>query len=313
MLRPSLPGVPFHVTARTQWQEPLFHGIEGEVAELIRGSIDRSDAHLLSYAVMANHIHVIAVQGRRPLSALMQPLLRRIALLCRRSTAREGHVFHGRFHHSACHDPEYFRSMIAYVHLNPVRAGICLDPGNYAWTSHRDYARGCSVDALPRYVHGVERGLRIFARRSDHRQAQWQRAYQAFVRWRVDFDDYLSDENSWRPAPRPPLSIGGDLHWHREYGSASTLRLTGASQPPARIADLRDHLSSLLDEIAPDLPLSQLCSGGRGRPLVSVRNQIIARAISAGYTTTKLATFLNISPSAVSGMRARMRETKGPP
>ncbi|MGH7465566.1 MAG: transposase, partial [Longimicrobiales bacterium] len=146
LLRPALPGAPFHITARTQWQEPLFAGAEEEVATLIRGSIDRSDAQLLAYAVMGNHIHVIVVQGRRPLSAYMQPLLRRIALVVNRRRDRRGHVFGRRYSHSVCQDPEYFRSMVAHVHLNPVRAGICGKPDDYRWTSHRDYARGTDPD-----------------------------------------------------------------------------------------------------------------------------------------------------------------------
>ncbi|HEX6307961.1 MAG TPA: transposase [Longimicrobiales bacterium] len=308
LLRPTLPGAPFHITARTQWKEPLFDGLEGAIAAVIRGSIDRSDAQLLAYAVMSNHIHVILVQGRRPLAGYMQPLLRRIALLVIRRTGREGHVFGGRYSHSVCQDPEYFRSMVAYVHLNPVRAGICRRPEHYPWTSHHAYARGARSGGPESFVFAVERGLRIFAQSSEESIVECRRQYRAFVRWRLAMDQYLEDESgAWRPLPRAPLSLGGDLNWHRYYGTASSLRMTGVEQPPERRIDLRDHVRNTLEDIAPDLPLGELCAGGRSRALVRVRNQVIGRARTAGYTTTRLATFLGISPSAVSNVWSAFR------
>jgi REP element-mobilizing transposase RayT len=309
LLRPRLPGVPFHITARTQWHEPLFKGVEEDVAALIRGSIHHSDAELLAYAVMPDHIHVIVVQGRRPLGAYMQPLLRRIALLVMRRTGREGHVFRGRYAHRACQDPEYFRSMVAYVHLNPVRAGICRTPAAYPWTSHRDYARGPAPDTAARYALAVEQGLRIFARESGQTSVQCRRDYRAFIRWRLKMDQYLADESdSCHPVPRMPLSMGGDLHWHREYGSARSLRVAGAELPPSRPTDLRDHIRIALNDVAPDLPLEMLRNGSCTRPLVRVRKQIIARALTAGHAGIRVAEFLNVSPSTVSQVRSRLRQ-----
>lgn len=309
MLRPRLPGVPFHITARTQEYEPLFDGVEEQVATMIRNSIHYSDAELLAYAVMKTHIHVIVVQGRRPLGEFMQPLLRRIALLIIQRTGRRGHVFRGRYAHRACQDPEYFRSMVTYVHLNPVRAGICRAPADYPWTSHRDYARGPRTDSPTRYALAVEQGVRVFARASEQTSGRCRRDYRAFVRWRRAMDQYLNaDCDSLHPLPRAPLSIGGDLHWYREYGSARPLRLAGTALPAARAEDLRDHVKTMLRDLEPEMPLELLRSGGSTRPLVLIRTQVIARALSAGYGGTRVAQFLNVSPTTVSRVKARLRD-----
>ena len=310
LLRPRLPGVPFHITARTQDHEPLFRGAEKQIAAMIRGSVHHSDAELVAWAVMANHIHVIVVQGRRPLGEFMQPLLRRIALLVIRRTGRQGHVFRGRFSHTACHDPEYFRSMIAYVHLNPVRAGVCRTAGAYLWTSHRDYVRGPEPGSPARYALAVQQALRVFACASDQTGDRCRRDYRTFIRWRLAMDQYLSDDSdSYHPLPRAPLSIGGDLHWHREYGSARPLRAAaGAHVPPVRTADLRDPVRQALRDLEPAFPFDLLRSGGSTRPLVRVRSQVIARALSAGYSGASVAEFLNISPSSVSRVKARLRQ-----
>src|SRR5690606_5723346 len=93
-----------------------------------------------------------------------------------------------------------------------------------------------------------------------------------------------------------------------DYGTAATMRIAHAEPDAGRRIDLRDHVVAELEHIAPNLPLELLRSGGRSRPLVRVRNEVIARAITAGYRTGKLAMFLNISPSVVSAVRARLRE-----
>jgi REP element-mobilizing transposase RayT len=307
-LRPRLPGAPFHITARTQGQEPLFEDAEEHVVGIIRDSVLHSDTELLAYAVMQNHIHVIVVQGRRPLSDYMQPLLRRLALLVNCRKSRQGHVFSRRYSHSACHDPEYFRSMIAYVHLNPVRAGLCKSVDAYRWTSHGDYARGAEPDSAARYALAIDQAVRVFACRSEQPVERCRRDYRAFMRWRLAMDAYLGDESdTLHRVPRMPLSLGGDLHWHREYGSARLVRMTGTAAPVVRPPDLRDHVIISLRELDAEFPLDLLRSGGRTRPLVRVRAQVIARALSAGYAGVTVAEFLNISQSSVSRVKSMVR------
>jgi hypothetical protein len=42
----------------------------------------------------------------------------------------------------------YLLELIRYIHLNPVRAGLVSDPGDYRWSSHRSYAGIESADWL---------------------------------------------------------------------------------------------------------------------------------------------------------------------
>jgi DNA-binding NarL/FixJ family response regulator len=72
--------------------------------------------------------------------------------------------------------------------------------------------------------------------------------------------------------------------------------------------DLRDHVRIALKDVEPDLPLDLLRSGSVSRPLVRVRRQVVARALSAGYAGGSIAGFLNISPSSVSRVKMLLRE-----
>ena len=40
---------------------------------------------------------------------------------------------------------EYFLNCLRYIELNPVRAGIVNDPGDYRWSSYRAHGFGLSI------------------------------------------------------------------------------------------------------------------------------------------------------------------------
>ena len=262
---------------------------------LIMATAPQSDATVLAYCVMPNHLHLVLVQGTKQLCDFMQPLLRRIALLVQRHHIREGHVFERRYNATVCRDPEYLRNAIAYVHLNPVRAGLCDEPGGYAWTSHHEYVavlRNGTL-AVPPVIEG---GLRLFSRNHGCPVRESCRDYGAFLSWRVRMDRHTEAGGSMRGplVPLKPYTEGGDRHWNEVYGAPSTdSALDGYG------LDLRDVAANALVSIAPGMDLDQLRSGGRARPLVKVRRQVIVRALHAGYRPYQIARFLNISPSAV--------------
>ena len=301
-LRPSLAGVPFHVTARIQGRAPAFLGIERHVEARILAARARSDAHLLAWAVMPNHLHLVVLQGKRPLGALMQPMLRRIALLVQRRQDTDGHVFQGPYFAMPCADPEYFRNAIAYVHLNAVRAGLCASADQYPWCSHGRYrALGESLEHAGE-AHEMESALRLFARRDGATLAECRRDYLDFLEWRVAADAHkqAEQEGNAGPAPEPPRTLGGDLHWERRYGAAA---LPHATLRPNHRMDLRDIARTVASEADPPMDLELLRSGDRTRRLVKVRRQFVLRALSDGYTGVAIARFLNISETTISVIR----------
>ena len=56
--------------------------------------------------------------------------------------ARTGTLFEGRFRSSLVQNNEYFLSCLRYIELNPVRAGMVNDPGDYRWSSYRVHGFG---------------------------------------------------------------------------------------------------------------------------------------------------------------------------
>jgi hypothetical protein len=38
-------------------------------------------------------------------------------------------------------DPKYLNQLMAYIHLNPVKAGLAEDPADYRWSGHAELVR----------------------------------------------------------------------------------------------------------------------------------------------------------------------------
>jgi REP element-mobilizing transposase RayT len=296
-LRPHLPGVPFHLTARLQGRAPLFCGVEHTVARLLGEHSAEAGGDLLAYVVMPNHLHAVFVQGTLPLSRFMQPLLRRLAILVHSRHRSEGHAFQRRFFSTPCTDPEYLRNSIMYVHLNPVRAGYCREPGQYSWSSHLSYG------AVTRWAHtGPACGLRLFAAERASSPCEAHSNYRAFLEWRVGMDALLGRSRckSASEILERPGTMAGDEYWVDRFGWPCT---GGAEhQVPRRrpVIDLRDLALRLTRACDPPMDLDLLRSGKRTRSLVSFRRDFIVQARSRGHRNRAIARFLNVSDATVS-------------
>lgn len=62
---------------------------------------------------------------------------RRYAQYVNRFYNRSGSVWEGRFKASLIQAEEYLLTCYRYIELNPVRADMVRDPGDYAWSSYR--------------------------------------------------------------------------------------------------------------------------------------------------------------------------------
>jgi REP element-mobilizing transposase RayT len=106
-----------------------------------------SGAEIIAYCFMGNHFHLAIKVGLVPLSAIMQRLMGGHAQRINTRYGRTGHLFQARYRAKLCLDDSYLRQVIQYIHMNPVRAGLVLSPGNWPWSSfplHPDYS--CDLD-----------------------------------------------------------------------------------------------------------------------------------------------------------------------
>jgi putative transposase len=91
----------------------------------------------LAYCLMTTHYHLILQISDDGLSDGMQELNGEYARRANARHGRVGHLFQNRFYSDWITSDEHLFGAIRYVALNPVRAGICADPAEWPWSSHR--------------------------------------------------------------------------------------------------------------------------------------------------------------------------------
>lgn len=92
-----------------------------------------------AYCLMKTHFHLLAEVGDVSLSQCMHSLLGKFAQHINRRYGFHGHLFAGRFWGRICVDDADILSVLQYIHLNPVRAGVVGDAELYKWSSHIVY------------------------------------------------------------------------------------------------------------------------------------------------------------------------------
>jgi hypothetical protein len=129
-----------HVISRFVNREFLFdlQGSRDDYLSRVPGALERTGWHALSFALMSSHVHWGLRAGPHPSSALVKPLHAGFARWLNRSHQRLGPVFADR-HRSLTFEGETAALLLAYIHNNPVRAGLVTDPADSPWTSHRAY------------------------------------------------------------------------------------------------------------------------------------------------------------------------------
>lgn len=78
---------------------------------------------IYAFALMNNHAHILLKSGSRGLPTYMRRFLSGYAQYFNRRHKRVGHLFQNRYKSIICEEEAYFDKLVAYIHLNPLRAG----------------------------------------------------------------------------------------------------------------------------------------------------------------------------------------------
>jgi putative transposase len=138
-LRSVEPGGIYHVISRGNNRGQLYwddHDREVFLSWLSRVA-QKYDWVGLAYCLMTTHYHLLVQIADGGLSTGMQELNGEYARRTNRRHRRVGHLFQNRFFSSWVTSDEHFLGALRYVALNPVRAGICAEPADWPWSSHR--------------------------------------------------------------------------------------------------------------------------------------------------------------------------------
>jgi len=130
-------GYPHHITQRGVRSLDIFHSDEDRriYLQYIKEETARFGVDVLSWCLMTNHVHFIAVPKEAMSFARgFGEAHRRYTRMKNFAEGVRGYLFQGRFG-SCVLDERHLVAAVHYVELNPVRAGVVKAAWDYPWSS----------------------------------------------------------------------------------------------------------------------------------------------------------------------------------
>jgi len=309
--RLDTPGTLHHVIIRGINRGAIVMDDDDRTAFVNRvGSLAQSTSTTMyAWALMDNHVHLLLKSGPLGLPDYMRKLLSWYAQYYNRRHNRSGHLFQNRYKSIICEEDAYFQKLIAYIHLNPLRAGLVntVDELNsYPWSG-----QAAIVGKLRREWQDVDAVLKKFG----DRVGTARRSYQA----------YLEEEAG--KGRQPGLVGGGLVRSQGGWSAVQSQRKQGKmALGDERILGGTDFVKAVLDEAEEEvrrqvgdgeiielaqrdieqscaeakLSLRQFHSGSRMKPVPEIRKKLAIRFVQEyGLSLAETARQLGVTTSAV--------------
>lgn len=137
------PDTIYHVFSRGVERRPIFctDADRQYFTAALLGALKANGSSLFALCLMGNHFHALIGSSNTPLGASMHAALLRHSMRFNRMHDRVGHLFQSRYHSNPVEDERYLLNVIAYIHLNPVRAKLVRHPSAWAWSTHNEWLR----------------------------------------------------------------------------------------------------------------------------------------------------------------------------
>jgi putative transposase len=203
--RLTVPGYPHHIIQRGNNRQAIFASdadYETLLAMLEEHSRQAGVA-VHSYVLMSNHFHLLATpESLEAIPQMMQAVGRRYVRCFNQRQVRTGTLWEGRYKSTLIQTERYLLACMAYIDLNPVRAGLVAAAADYRWSSHAHYIgrrRDKLISPHPLYW---ELGNTPFSREAAYAElvqagitAEQQRALtdSALRGWALGEPDYVAD------------------------------------------------------------------------------------------------------------------------
>lgn len=150
-LRIEFPDALYHVTSRGDRREPIYSDDDDRSTWLgvLSQVCGRFNWVVQAYCLMGNHYHLMLQTPDANLAAGMRQLNGVYTQRVNRRHGRVGHVFQGRYKAVLVDRDAYMMELARYVVLNPVRAGMVNDVGDWPWSS---YAATIGAEPAPTWL-----------------------------------------------------------------------------------------------------------------------------------------------------------------
>jgi REP element-mobilizing transposase RayT len=141
LARLDAPGVLHHIIIRGIERRAIFKDDydRENFVERLSTLVPETQTICFAWVLMPNHAHFLLRSGPGGVSQLMRRLLTGYAVSFNRRHQRHGQLFQNRYKSIICQEDVYFKELVRYIHLNPIRAKIVPDLGGldkYPYCGH---------------------------------------------------------------------------------------------------------------------------------------------------------------------------------
>ena len=133
-----IPGQPQHVIQRGNNRDIIFVADEDYrfYLQKLEDACKKYNCDIHAYVLMTNHVHLLLTpQSENGISQVMQSLGRSYVQYFNFRYRRSGTLWEGRYKATLLDSESYLLTCSRYIELNPVRAQMVKDPGEYPWSS----------------------------------------------------------------------------------------------------------------------------------------------------------------------------------
>lgn len=133
----------YHVMLRGIGKQNIFEDDldKDSFLKILLESKEKSGFQLYAYCLMNNHVHLLIKEQKEPLEIIFKRIGSNYVYWYNTRYERVGHLFQDRFKSEPVEDADYLKTVIRYIHYNPVKGGLSKDL-NYRYSSFHDYEKG---------------------------------------------------------------------------------------------------------------------------------------------------------------------------
>jgi putative transposase len=247
---------------------------------------------LHAWVLMSNHYHLLIETPEVGLSRGMKWLNQMYAEAFNRRHVRVGHLFQGRFKSILVERERHLLALVRYIVLNPVRAQMVARAEDYRWSNYRATA---GLEPAPPWLEV----LWTLARFGTPSTARARQEYRDFVN--------SADAASYRPwdALLGQIYLGDPAF--RETMQRRVDERPRSLEFPTPQRQIDHEVGAIADAVCSVFGCTDDTLRSR-RVMHCERTAFAATCVQAGVTLRAAGEVMNVTPAAVSMMRARSEQ-----
>ena len=152
---------PQHLIQRGNNRQAIFFADEDYTVYLdkLKDFSEKYQVKVHAYVLMTNHVHLlVSTEHEGAISKMMQSIGRYYVLYINKTYQRTGTLWEGRYKSTLVDSDNYLFTVMRYIEMNPVRAGMVEHPVDYPWSSYQANALGKSIRLLTPHEQYMQLG-----------------------------------------------------------------------------------------------------------------------------------------------------------